>query len=50
MGPHGETKKISDPGGVPTHDLRNRSPTVAPPTELQGQMGAGRGKLRQMKT
>ena len=44
MGPHGEREKISDPGGVWTHDLRNRSPLLLP-TELQGQMGAGREKL-----
>ena len=26
MGPHGQREKMSDPGGVRTHDLRNRSP------------------------
>ena len=25
MGPHGEREKISDPDGVQTQDLRNRS-------------------------
>ena len=25
MGPHGEREKISDPGVVRTHDLRNRA-------------------------
>ena len=25
MGPHGKREKISDPGGVQTHDLWNRS-------------------------
>ena len=28
MGPHGEREKVSDPGGVRTHDLRNRSPLL----------------------
>ena len=28
MGPHGDREKISDPGGVRTHDLRNRSPLL----------------------
>ena len=28
MGPHGEREKISDLGGIPTHDLRNRSPLL----------------------
>ena len=25
MGPHGGREKISDPGGIRTHDLQNRS-------------------------
>ena len=28
VGPHGEREKISDPGEVRTHDLRNRSPLL----------------------
>ena len=28
MGPRGEREKISDPGGVRTQDLRNRSPLL----------------------
>ena len=40
-----EREKISDPGGVQTHELRKQI-TVALPTELQGQVEAGRGKLR----
>ena len=44
MGPQGEREKISDLGGVRTHDLRKI--TVALPTELQGQIGAGRGKIK----
>ena len=43
MGPHGEREKISDPGGVRTH-VPPEQITVALRTELQGQMGAGRGK------
>ena len=45
MGPHGEREKVSDPGG----DSNQRPPeqiTVALPTELQGLIGAGRGKFR----
>ena len=39
MGPHGERKQISDPGW----DSNPEQITVALSTELQGQMGAGRG-------
>ena len=28
MGPHGEGKQIYDPGGIRTHDLRERSPLL----------------------
>ena len=43
MGPHGDRKKNSDPGGVQIHDFRNRPLLITIPTELQGTMGAGRG-------
>ena len=40
-------KKISDSGAFRTHESRPpKKITVAPPTELYDQMGAGRGKLR----
>ena len=43
MGPHGEREKksLTDPNQRPPEKI-----TVALPTELQGQMGADRGKLR----
>ena len=28
MGTHEEREKIADPGGIRTHDLRNRSPLL----------------------
>ena len=40
IGQNGERKKSLTPAGHRTHDLRNRS------SELQCQMGAGRGKYR----
>ena len=45
MVPLREREKISDPGGVWTHDPQEQI-TVSLPTELQVQMGAGHGKLR----
>ena len=34
MGPHGEGEKISEPGGILTHDLQTEQTIVALPTEL----------------
>ena len=43
MGPHGEREKISDPGEIRTHNLRNRSPLLY---QLSYKARAGREKLR----
>ena len=45
LGPH-KDRENSDRGGNWTHDLRVCMITAAPPTELQGQAGAGRADWR----